>query len=162
MHEGLWARIPAPGYRDCNPLAVATRLKKVAWVEAIVGALAEKTAAGDLKHDLIHRIPGLPASIEALFEMQLGKHAVRLLGECGVRNVPGSVGVPAINPAAGAKYKGATERSACEEHPALGDWVKKAHTKGTEIMLKEGGTGFAAHGSEKVEATKFDYAGHYG
>ena len=28
--------------------------------------------------------------------------------------------------------------------------------------LKEGGTGFAAHGSESVESTKFDYAGHYG
>jgi hypothetical protein len=30
------------------------------------------------------------------------------------------------------------------------------------LMLKEGGTGFAAHGSENVEATKFANAGHYG
>ena len=139
MLEGLWARIPASGYRDCNPLAVATRLKKVAWVEAIVGALTERTAAGDLKRDLIHRIPGLPANIEALFEIQLGKHAVRLLGECGVRKVPGSLGVPAINPAAGAKYKGASERSECEWHPALEDWVEGTHGKGTEVALKEGG-----------------------
>jgi hypothetical protein len=35
-------------------------------------------------------------------------------------------------------------------------------TKKDVIMLKEGGTGFAAHGSEKVQATKFGNAGHYG
>lgn len=38
----------------------------------------------------------------------------------------------------------------------------KKMTKKDVIMLKEGGTGFAAHGSEKVEATKYDHAGHYG
>jgi hypothetical protein len=30
------------------------------------------------------------------------------------------------------------------------------------LFLKEGGTGFAAHGSESVEAKKWDNAGHYG
>eukprot|EP01045_Picozoa_sp_COSAG04_P005730 COSAG04_NODE_269_length_18509_cov_13.576480_9_plen_381_part_00 len=38
----------------------------------------------------------------------------------------------------------------------------KKCTKKDVIMLKEGGTGFAAHGSESVEVTKWANAGHYG
>ena len=54
---------------------------------------------------------------------------------------------------------------------AVDDYIKKFGecpltgkkcTKKDVIMLKEGGTGFAAHGSESVEVTKWANAGHYG
>jgi hypothetical protein len=139
-HEGLWARIPgSPGYVDWNPLALATRLKKIAWVEAIIGVLAEKT--GDemtaFRHDILHLAPGLRFNIFALFKMQLGDQAVQLLKVC-VRVVPGSVGIPEITPLA-LKFEGASERSHIEQHDAAAeDWVEGKHGVGAKVFIKDG------------------------
>jgi hypothetical protein len=119
MHEGLWACNACADQPDTNPLALATRLKKIGWVEAIVDALTEKdeTHPKALKQDLLHLAPGLLMTVQALFEMDLGSHAVRVLSVCGIRRVPGSTGcIPLIDPADRNAYQGTCERSECDLH----------------------------------------------
>ena len=129
-HVDLWRQQPAAG-RNYNPLAVAASLKQAAWVEAIVHILVGKKEDNPtaLTNDLLCRTPGLLTNVAQLFELGLGKHAVRLLSEGGVRTVlqVQSRDLEEIDPAAPTPYGCTTDRSMCDGHDCVSNHFDFEH-----------------------------------